>query len=114
MRLRLRLLACVAALAAATLAVPSGRSVVSSGDRAAEASAGFVVSPSISVAESVRRPRSDPKVPVWSKHGFLSTSVAGPARYSAAVRDERPDGAVILDGSDRWRSLLLGAPPLPA
>jgi hypothetical protein len=23
-----------------------------------------------------------------------------------------PDGMVLLDGSDRWRSLLLGAPPL--
>jgi hypothetical protein len=31
---------------------------------------------------------------------------------SDAGRDDRSDGIVLLDGSDRWRSLLLGAPPL--
>ena len=33
------------------------------------------------------------------------------SEFSPTLADERPDRIVLLDGSDRWRSLLLGAPP---
>ena len=32
-------------------------------------------------------------------------------QFSLTLIHERPDRIVLIDGSDRWRSLLLGAPP---
>ena len=37
---------------------------------------------------------------------------AGEGYFSPDAKQDRTLRAVLLDGSDRWRSLLLGAPPL--
>ena len=49
-------------------------------------------------------------------YGNFNCPLRALARATETVHRLRPDdrayGVVLLDGSDRWRSLLLGAPPL--
>lgn len=112
MRSRLSALACVVALVAATLALAAVRPTAELGPETAEATAGMTVSSSPGLIDSIRRYRSASKVALksgalgdWAHHHAESQS-------SPTAADERPDRIMLLDGSDRWRSLLLGAPPL--
>ncbi|MDQ1500167.1 MAG: hypothetical protein QOI86_3507 [Actinomycetota bacterium] len=50
--------------------------------------------------------------PVTTHGATEATASATPITFSPDPRQDRTYRAVLLDGSDRWRSLLLGAPPL--
>jgi len=108
MRLRIGLVASIVALGAMTSTAATAGHTSASADRATEAAA-TAPSPTSRVAEPVRRPRLDPGPGLAL--GPLFAGFQGPALAPGAGPD-RAYGVVLLDGSDRWRSLLLGAPPL--
>ena len=112
MRSRLSTLACVVVLVAATLALAAGRPIASLGHETAEATAGMTVSSSPGLVDSIRRHPSASKVALKSGAVGDRAHHHNESQSSPTTADERPDRVMLLDGSDRWRSLLLGAPPL--
>jgi hypothetical protein len=64
--------------------------------------------------QQLRGGRSDARIGSRPALGLLSAALRGPTTSSPHAGPDRPSRAVLLDGSDRWRSLLLGAPPLVA
>ena len=64
------------------------------------------------LADHRRRP--DVRLGFRSGPGLLSSALNGPFTFSPRSGQDRACRVVLLDGSDRWRSLLLGAPPLSA
>ena len=112
MRFRLWLLAATAALGLAMLTVPAGRSGTATGPGGVEAAAAVAVSPAVSPVNVLHRSRADIRVPVQWAPGVASLTAGDASRRPSASRADTPHRAVLLDGSDRWRSLLLGAPPL--
>ncbi len=96
------------ALCATTLTMaPAGPASATGATQATEAT-----SPSDTVADHLRRGRSDARIGSRPPLGFLSTSFQAPITFSLHAGHDRACRVVLLDGSDRWRSLLLGAPPL--
>jgi hypothetical protein len=108
MRFRAGLVAIIVALGAVALTAPAAGATTASVHRVTEATA-TTPSPAPRVTEPVRRLRPDPEPGVAL--GQLFAGFQGPA-ISSGPRQDRAKGVVLLDGSDRWRSLLLGAPPL--
>ena len=107
-RFRTALVAGIVALGATALTATTAGAGVASDHRVTEATA-TAPAHTPGVAEPVRRLRPDPGAGLAL--GLLSAGLRGPAASSGAGQD-RAYGGVLLDGSDRWRSLLLGAPPL--
>ena len=64
------------------------------------------------LAQDLRRARSDARIGFRPALGLLSTALKAPITFSPHAGPDRTYCGVLLDGSDRWRSLLLGAPPL--
>jgi hypothetical protein len=58
--------------------------------------------------------RSDARIGFRPVLRLLSTAFEGTVTFSPHAGQDRTYRVVLLDGSDRWRSLLLGAPPLLA
>jgi hypothetical protein len=97
------------ALFATTLIVPAAGSAGAHGvTQAIEAT---TPSNTAALAYHLRRGRSDARVGFRPALGFLSTALEGPITFSPHTGQDRTCCVVLLDGSDRWRSLLLGAPP---
>jgi hypothetical protein len=110
MRLRLCVLLSIVALCATTLTVATAGGVTTHG--ATEANASTTALPTAGSTDSLSRGRSDARTQFRPELGLLFTEFEGPVTFSPNPRQDRAYGAVLLDGSDRWRSLLLGAPPL--
>ena len=103
---RLCVLLSFVALCATTLTVaPAGPASAHGATQATEAT-----SRSDTVAD--HRGRSDARIGSRPPPGFLSTGFQAPITFSPHAGQDRACRVVLLDGSDRWRSLLLGAPPL--
>lgn len=98
------------ALCATTLIVASAGSA--SEDGATQVTEATTSSPTAVLADHLRRGRSDARVGFRPALGFLSTALNSPITFSPHAVQDRTCCVVLLDGSDRWRSLLLGAPPL--
>jgi hypothetical protein len=98
------------ALCATTLAMATPEPV--STGRATQAVAATVPSHPAAVADL--RKRSDARTGVGPELKLMFTEIEGPATCSSNLREDGAYRAVLLDGSERWRSLLLGAPPLLA
>lgn len=64
------------------------------------------------LADPPGRGRSDARIGVRPALGLLFTEFERPVTFSPHARQDRTYRVVLLDASDRWRSLLLGAPPL--
>jgi hypothetical protein len=107
-RFRAALVASIVALGATALTAATAGATAASDQRVTEATA-TAPAHTPRVAEPVRRLRPDPGAGLVL--GLLAAGLRGPAVSSGAGQD-RAYGVVLLDGSDRWRSLLLGAPPL--
>jgi hypothetical protein len=71
-------------------------------------------SDTVALAHHLRSGRSDARIGFRPALGLLSAASKGPITFSPHAGQNRTSGVVLLDGSDRWRSLLLGAPPLVA
>jgi hypothetical protein len=98
------------ALCATTLTVaPAGSASAHSATQATE---GTTPSHRAVLADHLRRGRSDARIGFRPALGFLSTALNGPITFSPLAEQDRTCCVVLQDGSDRWRSLLLGAPPL--
>jgi hypothetical protein len=96
------------ALAATTLILgPAG----SAGARGATQAIEATTPSNTPLADQLRRGRSDAKVGCRAALGFLSTVLEAPITFSPPAGQDRTCRVVLLDGSDWWRSLLLGAPP---
>jgi hypothetical protein len=79
---------------------------------ATEATAATTPARTAGLADLLGRGRSDARIGFRPELGPLSTEFEGPVIFSPHARQDRTYRVVLLDGSDRWRSLLLGAPPL--
>jgi hypothetical protein len=103
------LLSFVALCATALTVMPAGSASAYGATHATEAT-----SPSRAavVADHPRRGRPDARIGFRPALGFLSPGLNGPVTFSPPAGQDRTCCVVLLDGSDRWRSLLLGAPPL--
>jgi hypothetical protein len=66
----------------------------------------------LATSEPHHRRRSDVRIGFRPELGLLSSASNGPVTFSPPSGQDRACCVVLLDGSDRWRSLLLGAPPL--
>ena len=98
------------ALCATTLTVaPAGSAGAHGATQATEATTS---SPTAVLVDHLRRGRSDARIGFRPALGFLSAALIGPITFSPHAGQDRTCCVVLLDGSDRWRSLLLGAPPL--
>ena len=109
---RICLLASIVALCATTLTVANAGDTAR-GHRATEATA-TTRSPTPRLAEPARRHRADGGSRPGLMVGPLFTRFEGPVGFSPGAGQDRAYRLVLLDGSDRWRALLLGAPPLLA
>ena len=98
------------ALCAATLAVATAAPTPRHGTT--RATAATTPAQAAVLADFVRRGRSDARTGFRPEVGVQSTEFAGPVIVSPHPRQDRTYRGVLLDGSDRWRSLLRGAPPL--
>lgn len=98
------------ALCAATLTVATAAPAPRHGTT--RATAATTSTPAAVLADVVRRGRSDARTGFRPEVGVQSTEFAGPVIFSPRPRQDRTYRGVLLDGSDRWRSLLRGAPPL--
>ena len=110
MRLRFCVLLSIVALCATTLTVATAGPVTTHG--AKEATASTTPPHAVGRTDSVSRGRSDARIGFRPELGLLLSEFEGPVTFSPDPRQDRTYRAVLLDGSDRWRSLLLGAPPL--
>ena len=64
------------------------------------------------LADPLGRGRPDVRIGFRDGLGMLFAGFEGPVAFSPHAGQDRTYRTVLLDGSDRWRSLLLGAPPL--
>jgi hypothetical protein len=96
------------ALSATTLAV--GRSEPVTADGATQAIA--ATNPSDPAVLADHRRRSDLRIGFRPGLRLPSSALKGPITFSPHSGQELTCCVVLLDDSDRWRSLLLGAPPL--
>lgn len=96
------------ALCATTLAVRTSEPATADGATRAIAA----TNPSDTTAPADHRRRSDVRIGSRPGLGLLTAALNGPITFSPHSGQERTCCVVLLDGSDRWRSLLLGAPPL--
>jgi len=105
MRLRFCVLLSIVALCATTLMVATAGTTHGATEATAAATpAGR--------ADSLSHGRSAARIGLRPEPGLLFRAFEGPVIFPPHARQGRPSRAVLLDGSDRWRSLLLGAPPL--
>jgi hypothetical protein len=110
MRLRICVLLSIVALSATTLTVATMGSLPAPGG---EVATGATTPPrTAAVADFLGRGRSDARLGFRPELGALFTEFDGPVMVSPAAGQDRTYRVVLLDGNDRWRSLLLGAPPL--
>ena len=58
--------------------------------------------------------RSDVRIGFRPALELRSSASNGPITFSPHTGQDRSGCVFLLDGNDRWRSLLLGAPPLVA
>ena len=79
---------------------------------ATQATEATTPSDTAALAHQLRRGRSDARIGFRPALSLLSTALNGPITFSPHAGQDRTCCVVLLDGSDRWRSLLLGAPPL--
>jgi hypothetical protein len=107
---RICVLLSLVALCATTLALRTPELVTADG--ATQAIAATTPSSTPALADHRRRP--DVRLGFRSGPGLLSSALNGPFTFSPRSGQDRACRVVLLDGSDRWRSLLLGAPPLSA
>ncbi len=107
MRLRFCVLLSIVALCATTLTVATAGTT----DGATTA---IAATTSPVQADSLSPGRSDTGIGFRPELGLLFREFEGPVIFSPHARQDRTHRVVLLDGSDRWRSLLLGAPPLLA
>ena len=110
MRLRICVLLRIVALCATTLTVATAGPVTTHG--ATKAIAAATPPRTAERLDSFSRGRSDARIGFRPELGLLFTEFEGPVIFSPHARQDRTYRVVLLDGSDRWRSLLLGAPPL--
>jgi hypothetical protein len=110
MRLRICVLLSIVALCATTLTVATAGPVTTHG--ATEATASTTPPHTAGRTDSLSRVRSDARIGFRPEIGPLFTEFEGPVTFSPDPRQGRTYRAVLLDGGDRWRSLLHGAPPL--
>ena len=96
---------CATTLTVAAVAPPSAPG-------ATQATKATAPSHTAALADQLRRGRSDARIGFRPALGLLSTALQGPITFSPHAGQDRTCCVVLLDGSDRWRSLLLGAPPL--
>ena len=80
--------------------------------KATEGAAATTPARTAGLADPLGRGRPDARIGFRPALGVLFTEFGGPATFSPHARQDRTYRVVLLDGSDRWRSLLLGAPPL--
>jgi len=104
MRLRFCVLLSLVALCATTLTVAAGATHGATEAIAATASPAR--------ADSLSQERSGARIGLRPERGLLFREFERPVSFSPYSRQDRTYRVVLLDGSDRWRSLLLGAPPL--
>ena len=64
------------------------------------------------LADPLGHRRSDARIGFRPALRVLSAELEGIVTFSPRAGQDRTYRVVLLDGSDRWRSLLLGAPPL--
>jgi hypothetical protein len=107
---RICVLLSIVALWATTLTLATTGPVPTHG--ATEATAATTPARTAGLAGPLGRGRSDARVGFRPETGLLFTEFAAPVIVSPHARQDRAYRVVLLDGSDRWRSLLLGAPPL--
>jgi len=107
---RICVLLSIVALCATTLTVAT-TGPVSTHD-ATEATAATTRAHTGGLAGPLGRGRSDARIGFRPELGLMFTEFEGPVIFSPHARQNRTCRVVLLDGSDRWRSLLLGAPPL--
>jgi hypothetical protein len=110
MRLRFCVLLSIVALCATTLTVATAGWVTTHG--ATEATASTTPPHTAGRTDSLRGGRSDARIGFRTELRLPFTEFEGPVTFSPDPRQDRAYRAVLFDGSDRWRSLLLGAPPL--
>jgi hypothetical protein len=111
MRLRFCVLLSIVALCATTLTVATAGWVTTHGATQATAS---TPPHTTGRAASLSGGRTDARIGFRPELGLLFMEFEGPVIFSPHARQDRTHRVVLLDGSDRWRSLLLGAPPLLA
>jgi hypothetical protein len=107
---RICVLLSIVALCATTLTVATTGPVLT--HDATEAIAATTPARTAGLAGPLSRGRSDARIGFRPEIGLLFTEFEGPVIFSPHARQDRTHRVVLLDGSDRWRSLLLGAPPL--
>jgi ABC-type transport system substrate-binding protein len=93
-------------LAATTLAVGTSAPVTADGAQAITAT-----NPSDTAALAACG-RSDVRIGFRPALKLRSSALNGPTTFSPHTGQDRSGCVFLLDGNDRWRSLLLGAPPL--
>jgi hypothetical protein len=98
------------ALCATTLTAATAGPVTA--HEATEATAATTPARTAGLADPLGRGRSDARIEFRPELGLLFTEFEGAVNFSPHARQDRTHRVVLLDGSDRWRSLLLGAPPL--
>jgi hypothetical protein len=107
---RVCVLLSIVALWATTLTVATTGPVLT--HDATEAIAATTPARTAGLAGPLSRGRSDARIGSRPEIGLLIAEFEGPIIFSPHARQDRRYRVVLLDGSDRWRSLLLGAPPL--
>lgn len=100
------------ALCAATLTPATARPVAT--HHRTEASEKTPPALTADMADPPGRGRSDARIAFRPPLGVRYTEFETPVTFRSHASQDRTYRVVLPDGSHRWRSLLLGAPPLSA